>query len=286
MAANDIFVRTLLKDKVKLRPSQISKDIARYLTSILKSRYEGVCSHHGYIKPDSIELYKHSLGTVLAVSLNGDVEYQVQYYASVCNPSIGRVVKATVQNMNKFGVLAHTGVTVNNQFIPVIEIIIARAMDSNGADVESPLDALKRGDVINVQIAGKKFQLNEKKISAVGRLIVDSKHSATTVPINNQDQDDDHDDDVEDDEAMSVSNDDQDDTDEKTSEGDASETSEDNAEDGEDGEDEADETESEMASTDDESDNDDSEGEEDFDDEEDDAAGDDADADTLYAEDE
>lgn len=170
MENNDIFIRTLLTDKIKLRPSQISNRLKEHLINSLRQKFEGMCSYHGYIKPNSIEIFKYSLGTIQALSLNGDVEYIVQYNADVCNPSIGSIVHTKIVNTNKFGVLAHTGISdESGRFVPILEVVVAKNMVN--AQNDRNVEELKVGDEIHVEIIGKKFELSDKKISAVARII-------------------------------------------------------------------------------------------------------------------
>lgn len=170
MENNDIFVRTLLTDKVKLRPSQISSKLKNHLLTSLQTKFEGLCSYHGFIRPQSIEIFKYSLGYIQALSLNGDVEYVVNYYADVCNPSIGSVVHTKVVNTNKFGILAHTGIKdENGKFMPIMEIVIARSMIN--AQNDRNVDDINIGEDVHVEILGKKFELTDKKIQAIARIM-------------------------------------------------------------------------------------------------------------------
>lgn len=170
----DIFIRTLLTDKVKLKPKNISSKLKDHILSYLKTKFEGVCSYHGYIRPESIEIFKFSMGYIQALSLNGDVEYTVNYYADVCNPSIGSIVHTKVVNTNKFGILAHTGIRDNDgRFLPILEIVVAKNLVNTQNDKN--VDEFHIGDEIHVEIMGKKFELTDKKISAIAR-IIDTDH--------------------------------------------------------------------------------------------------------------
>ena len=170
----DIFVRVLLTDKVKLRPHQISSKLKDNLLDSLRAKFEGFCSYHGYIRPDSIDIFKYSMGYIQALSLNGDVEYTVNYYADVCNPSIGSIVHTKVVNTNKFGILTHTGIKTNDgKFLPILEIVVARNMIN--AQNDKNADDIKIGDELHVEILGKKYELMDKKISVIAR-IIDTDH--------------------------------------------------------------------------------------------------------------
>lgn len=158
----------LLSDKVRVTPAELGCNIQDVLLHKLRTQMEGRCTRHGYIKPDSIQLRRSSMGLVQAFTLNGDAVYRVAYTAQVCNPSIGCVVRAKVVNMNKFGLLAEAVVS-GTSTTSVLEIIVARTMVNAKHDVS--IDSIRVNDTITVQILGKKYELNERRISVVGRLV-------------------------------------------------------------------------------------------------------------------
>ncbi len=168
---DNIFYRVLLNDRVKVEPRHLSKDYRSYVQNKLKVGMEGKCTKHGYIKEGSIELYKIAPGNIELIGLNGDIIFDVYYYADVCNPLIGNVVKAVVSNVNKFGVLAD----VNG----ILEIIIAKNSINIIHDTVVELDNIKIGDEIFVEVIGKKFELFDKKISIVGKVVSSFTQSNT-----------------------------------------------------------------------------------------------------------
>lgn len=170
---DNIFYRVLLNDRVKVEPRYLSKDYRSHVQMKLKDVMEGKCTKHGYIKDGSIELYKVAPGNIELIGLNGDIIFDVYYYADVCNPLIGNVVKAVVSNVNKFGVLAD----VNG----ILEIVIAKNSVNIVHDTGVDLDNIKIGDEIFVEVIGKKFELYDKKISIVGK-VVSSATQSTTKP--------------------------------------------------------------------------------------------------------
>jgi DNA-directed RNA polymerase subunit E'/Rpb7 len=158
-----IFFRVLLNDRVKLEPRFLGKNFKDHIIKRLKDSFEGKCSKHGYIKTNSIEVYKIAPGNVELISLNGSIVYDVYYYAEVCNPVVGSIIKSQVTNVNKFGILAEVQ--------PILEIIIAKNSVNIQSDPNINLDVIKPGDMISIEIVGKKFELNDKKISIVGRVV-------------------------------------------------------------------------------------------------------------------
>lgn len=164
---DNIFYRTLLNDKIKIEPKYISRQFRKNILSNLKATVEGICTKHGFIKEGSVELFKVSPGNVDLTGLNGYVVFDTYYYADVCNPMIGNIVKATVMNVNKFGILADV--------MGILEIVISKNSVSIVHDAGIDIDAIKIGDAILVEVIGKKFELSDKKISIVGRIVSDGK---------------------------------------------------------------------------------------------------------------
>ena len=172
---DDVFIRALLSDKVTLKPYHVTKKFKEHIHRSLGASYEGKCSYHGYIKPSSIEIVKMGCGALKDVSLNGDTVYNVFYYADVCNPTVGSTVLAKVVNTNMFGILAENGVTVDGEYYPIVEIIVAKNNPGNSA-AGIDLDAVAIGHMINVEVIGKKYMLDDKKITVIGKVIENQKH--------------------------------------------------------------------------------------------------------------
>ena len=168
---NDSFVHSLLNEKVKLSAKYMNKNYKNHLLNILIARNEGKCSKHGYIKKNSIELKRVSVGALEIASLRGFVNYDIQFSALVCNPTKGSILKSTVLNSNNFGVLCVCGVHEDTTFVPIIDIIIPKNSLHIRSDSSVDLESLRKDDVINVEIVGKKFEINDIKISAVGKVV-------------------------------------------------------------------------------------------------------------------
>lgn len=168
---DNIFYRVLLNDRVKIEPKFLSKNYREYVSNRLKKNVEGVCSKHGFVKPDSIEVYKIAPGNIELIGLDGSVIFDVYYYAEVCNPLVGNIIKATVTNVNKFGILAEVS--------GILEIIVAKNSVSIQHDHGILLDGIEIGHIIMVEVMAKKYELNDKKISIVGRLVSKESGSKT-----------------------------------------------------------------------------------------------------------
>lgn len=168
---NDSFVLSLLNEKVKLSAKYLNKNYKQHLLRLLQDRNEGKCSKHGYIKKGSIGIKRVSVGALEIQSLRGFVNYDIQFSAMVCNPTKGSILKCTVLNSNNFGVLCVCGLNNGPNFVPIIDIIIPKNSLTIRSDSDINIESLQKGEIINVEIIGKKFEINDSKISAVGRIV-------------------------------------------------------------------------------------------------------------------
>lgn len=195
MNPSNIFVKSLLCDKVKAPPVFLESNIEKHIEKYLKNKFEGVCSRHGYIKPGSIKIYKRSCGQILNVALNGDCEFEVYYFAEVCNPGKGSIIEAVVVNtIEKFGIYAHAGIQTGNLFVPVLNVIVPRAINSE--DMQHVLKHVKNQDTIKVEVIGIKFKLGDKRIGIVGKMIT-ANHTKKIVPKDLDDSEDESNDEIE-----------------------------------------------------------------------------------------
>ena len=180
----DNTVHVLLKDRIKLEPRFLAKKYNLEVLKRLKDKVEGKCSKHGYIKENSIEIYKIAPGMIETASLNGIAIFEVYFYADICNPSIGSIVKGVVKNINRFGILIESP--------PILDIIVAK----NSVNIQSEIDLedIKIEQELLIEIIGKKYELGDKRISIVGRVIKDTvvkKLPSALSPENEESEDED-----------------------------------------------------------------------------------------------
>ena len=163
--------KVLIKERIKLEPQYLTHDFQKELNHRLRQKVEGQCTKHGYIRKGSIDIYKIIPGKVELVGLNGFTVYDIYFYADVCNPLIGSVI-------NRFGILADVKLSEGNHVNSVIEIIVAK----NSVNIVSEIDLenIKVGDEINVEVVGKKFNLGDKRISVIGRIVKEPSSKITS----------------------------------------------------------------------------------------------------------
>lgn len=163
-----ILFESVLTDKIKLKPIQLGRNMKDILSYHIQKKFQGTCSHHGYILENSIEIEKYSAGKIIDLSLNGDIEYNVTYKAVVCNPLIGSLIDIEVVNKNKFGILGKTNVMWKNSKYDVLEIIVPE-------HISNEISNYNIGDKCKIEVLGKKFELNDKKISVIGKFSTEEK---------------------------------------------------------------------------------------------------------------
>ena len=208
---SELFIPIKFRTTIQLVPIEINKNFEKTILNKLKKNLEGVCSKHGYIREDSIKIIKRSVGMFKKQNFNGNIIFDIECIAEICNPAQGSIIKCTVKAKNSLGILAE-GFYSNK---PILEIIIPKI--SAGIQSEINIDKINIGDEIKIEVCGKKFQLFDKHISIIGKAIKDKDINIKTVIENLDDIDDNKqvDDDLPiidiDDEKLTIDQDDEDD---------------------------------------------------------------------------
>ena len=160
----DIFTKQILSGMIQLNPLEHNSGIDETLLEKLKDKVEGKCDSFGYIKTDSVNILKRSMGMCQPGQFNGNCNYKVSYSVEVCNPVEGMIIKCVVKNINKMGLFCEMA----DMSPSPISVILAKQhhMDES----KDAFDMVKLNDVIQVEIIGKKFNYNDTIISCIGKL--------------------------------------------------------------------------------------------------------------------
>lgn len=166
-----LFVNSVFQEKIKIPSKFISRHKMDFVKTTLE-KFENKCSKHGYIKKNSINILSLSMGIVDHICLQGSVVYTVKYKAMVCNPIIGSVIIAKIENINQFGLLC----TVKNidENANIIEIIVPKKSISIKSDID--LEKLNINDSVSIKLLGKKYHINDQNISGIGIVVNTSAH--------------------------------------------------------------------------------------------------------------
>lgn len=173
MASPSFFFPVRFKTYVQLAPKDLTDDFEECILRKLRRTYEGVCSRYGYIKPASLRVLQRSAGQLMKPHFNGYIRFEAILVGEVCNPTKGTVVEAVVKAKNNLGLLAESKVVVGGEEVPVLDIIVPKR--SAGIASEVDLDAVAVRDRIFVEVMGKRYQLNDHKISIIGRVVKEMK---------------------------------------------------------------------------------------------------------------
>lgn len=183
-ANSDFFVPIKFNTSIQLKSNELGPNIEEIIYKKLKNNLENMCSKHGYIKKDSIKIIKRSMGHVKIAHFNGNIEYDLQCVAEICNPAQGSIIKCKVKAKNHLGLLAEG--FYNN--IPIIQVIVPKI--SAGIQSEINIDTVHIGDEINIEVCGKKYILYDKYISIIGKAIKDKSQFIKNIVDTNENDDD------------------------------------------------------------------------------------------------
>ena len=174
-----LFVPIKFKTHIQLFPVEMDATFQERLLNKIRDEYEGICSRFGYIKPNSIEIIKRSCACLQKAYFNGSIRFDVLCRAEVCNPVQGSIVEAIVKNKNQLGILAESYVELEDQKLPILDIIVP--IKSAGILSDINLDQLQIGETIHIEVMGKKYQMKDRKISIIGRAVQPVKEAVEVV---------------------------------------------------------------------------------------------------------
>ena len=160
-----MFKLSVIKHKITIDPSELKKssitkisDIDKILLDNIKSKIGNICIQGGYVKKDSIEIIRRTIGTMETQFLNGMLVYNLQLKAELCNPQKGDVITdCKVMGTKKMGIMAKKG---------PLEIVLASVHHN-----EHPrFEVIKQDDEIDIEVIGVRFELYDDTISIIGKL--------------------------------------------------------------------------------------------------------------------
>lgn len=183
----DIFVPIRFRTTIQLSPADLVADFEQVLLHKVRASLEGVCSRFGYIRPGSISIIRRSTGSFVKQHFNGHIKFDMVCKAEVCNPCIGSVFEAVVKNKNALGIHAESNLKDDGRDETVMDIIIPKR--SVGIVSTVNLDNVQVGDKIFVEVLGKRYQLNDTKISIIGRAIQEPQRQERASLATNADAD-------------------------------------------------------------------------------------------------
>jgi hypothetical protein len=190
-----MFMPIKFNTTIILTPNELNKTFENTILTKIKGTLENSCSKHGYIKKDSIKIIKRSPGYIKESHFNGNIAYDLNCIAEICNPAQDSIVKCIVKAKNNLGLLA----IGKYEDMAILEVIIPKITSGILSDVN--IDNININDEINVIVCGKKFTLYDKMISIIGKIIKDK--NSDDISAIEEDEDDSPSIDEEEDEQLS-----------------------------------------------------------------------------------
>ena len=132
----------------------------------IKENIEGRCIGEGYVLPDSVNLVERSAISFPHESLQLHYSMNVRYEYTLCNPNPGVILKCMVVTKNKIGILGK----LNDDKSPLVILIPTDLCDTQ--EKITIVNQSKIGDIVNIEVIGKKFEQNDKKITVIAEISV------------------------------------------------------------------------------------------------------------------
>ena len=155
-----VYMRSMLDQKIHLHITEVGRTVKQNLEKQISNSIAGKCINEGYIKPNSIKVINYSSGNV-----SGEyVDFQVIFECMVCLPVEGMLVQCICKSVTKAGI--HAEVVDESGNIP-LTIFVAR----DHHHLHENMGNVKENDDILVRIIGIRFELHDKFICAIAKLM-------------------------------------------------------------------------------------------------------------------
>ena len=157
---NYIYTDSLITRSVYLSIMEIDKNLKETITKKLKKEYEGKCIVEGYIQKDSCQIVSYSSGLIKGVN----IIYDVVFRCKTCFPVEGMNINCIAVNITKSaGIRAEIADIIPSPAV----IFITRDHHYN----DEYFSQIKEGDRFSATVIGQRFELNDKFISIIAKLI-------------------------------------------------------------------------------------------------------------------
>lgn len=155
---NGLFREIALSRKILLPSNKLDVNYDQYVLDRIREMYEDKCTKEGYVDKNSIRIKDRSLGQSEKGPSTAALEFKVVFTARVCNPAPGTVLRCKVFANNKMGILAR---------VHPLKVIILFIISDN----KELFEQIKVGDEITIEVLERTFDLNDKEIRVVGKIL-------------------------------------------------------------------------------------------------------------------
>ena len=157
-----VYSRGLLTRKIILPIHYIGDNLNEVIENKIKDDYEGKCIVEGFVKKDSTKIIKYQSGLI---ERGNNIVFTVVFECDICFPVEGMLISCQVKNISKAGIRAEL---LNETPSPIV-VFIARDHHLNSQQ----FNELQLGDIIKISVIAQRFELNDKFISIIAKLVRD-----------------------------------------------------------------------------------------------------------------
>ena len=155
-----IYTESLITRCVYLSIMEIDKNLKETITKKIKKEYQGKCIVEGYIQKDSCQIISYSSGLIKGVN----IIYDVVFRCKTCFPVEGMNINCIAINITK-----SAGIRAEIADISPSPAVIFITRDHHYND--DYFSQIKEGDRFAATVIGQRFELNDKFISIIAKLI-------------------------------------------------------------------------------------------------------------------
>jgi DNA-directed RNA polymerase subunit E'/Rpb7 len=146
-----------ITEKVKILPSELDGNLNEHILDNLKKKYQGKCIKDGYIIKIN-KIIDRSLGTVSLNDFETNTVFVVKFLANISNPKERDIIdECIITLVNSIGIFAE------KDYLTII-------ITSNNLEKNYEKN-YKMGNKIKISVNKIKFELNDKKIRVLGKII-------------------------------------------------------------------------------------------------------------------
>jgi DNA-directed RNA polymerase subunit E'/Rpb7 len=157
---NYIYSDSLITRSIYLSIIEIDKNLKETITKKIKKEYEGKCIVEGYIQKDSCQIVSYSSGLIKGVN----IIYDVVFKCKTCFPVEGMNINCIAINITK-----SAGIRAEIADVSPSPAVIFITRDHHYND--DYFSQIKEGDRFSATVIGQRFELNDKFISIIAKLI-------------------------------------------------------------------------------------------------------------------
>ena len=156
----NIYTKQIINEKISLKFSDVNSNLENIITEKVKTKIEGKCINHGYVKTNSIKLLTYSCGELFSDSIIFDLVIE----CLISCPFESMILECKVVSTTKVGIKCN--INDDSDSNPYL-IFVARDHNYNNAKFSN----INIEDIIYVRVIGHRFELNDTFISVIAELV-------------------------------------------------------------------------------------------------------------------